>query len=325
MLKHRTTSKQYAHRLTTLGEVRDVDRRPAIMDIGIIIVAVCIGLVVLSGCSRIARDYAKPRRNPDLTVDSRLVKASNDFGFRLYRELAKTDAARNIFISPTSIELALAMTYNGAEGTTKDAMAETLGLQAMTLDEINQANAQLMTFLRNPDPKVEMALANSLWGRQDITFNADFLQRNSDYYDAEVRTIDFASPMSVETINQWASEKTRGRIPAIVNHGDIVDAFLVLLNALYFKGEWTVRFKEEFTQDGPFTLLDGTQKILPMMRRTGKFEYLETDELQAISLPLQGGLFSIAQRYADCPRHGRGLHARCGGSFRDAPGKRIHQ
>ncbi len=259
------------------------------MHVGIVVVAVCIGLGALSGCPRNGADHRiepiKPQRSPDLTVDSRLVKASNDFGFRLYRELAKTDAARNIFISPTSIELALAMTYNGAGGTTKDAMAETLGLQAMTLDEVNEANAEVITFLQNPDPKVELAIANSLWGRQDITFNADFLQRNRDHYDAEVRSIDFGSPLSSDTINRWVSEKTRGRIPGIVDGADLENAFLLLLNALYFKGEWTVRFKEKLTQDGPFTLLDGTQKILPMMRLTERFEYLETDEFQAISLP----------------------------------------
>ncbi len=289
MLTRRTTSKQYAHRLTTLGEVRGMARKPAIMDIGIIVVAACMGLVALSGCPRNGADHRigpiKPQRDLDLTVDSRLVKASNDFGFRLYRELAKTDAASNIFISPTSIELALAMTYNGAGGTTRDAMAETLGLQAMTLDEVNQANAQLMTLLQNPDPEVELALANSLWGQHGVTFNADFLQRNTDYYDAEVRSIDFASPVSVETINQWVSEKTRGTIRYVVDHDTIRDAVLVLVNALYFKGQWTVPFDKTQTKDGPFTLADGTKKTLPMMHQAGWFQYFETDDFQSVILP----------------------------------------
>ncbi len=289
MLEGRSTSSQHTHRLTTLGEVRGMARKLAIMDVGIIVIAACMGLVALSGCPRNGADYQtkpiKPQRSPDLTVDSRLVKASNDFGFRLYRELAKTDAARNIFISPTSIELALAMTYNGAAGTTRDAMAETLGLQGMTLDEVNQANAQLMTLLQNPDPKVELALANSLWGRQDITFNADFLQRSRDYYDAEVRSIDFASPMSADIINRWVSEKTRGIIPYVVDHNMIRGATLVLVNALYFTGHWTVPFDKTQTKDGPFTLADGTTKTLPMMHQSGWFQYFETDDFQSVSLP----------------------------------------
>ncbi len=287
MLKHRTTSKQYAHRLTTLCEVKGMATK--LMHARIIVVAVCMGLVALSGCPRNGADYPiepiKPQRDLDLTVDSRLIKASNDFGFRLYRELAKTDAASNIFISPTSIELALAMTYNGAGGTTKDAMAETLGLQTMTLDEVHQANAQLMTLLRNPDPKVELALANSLWGQHGVTFNPDFLQRNRDHYDAEVRTIDFASPASAKAINRWVSEKTRGIIPYVVDHDTIRKAVLVLVNALYFKGQWTVPFDKAQTKDGPFTLADGTTKTLPMMRESGEFQYFETDDFQSVILP----------------------------------------
>ncbi|MCK4323015.1 MAG: serpin family protein [Armatimonadetes bacterium] len=271
-------------------------RKSVIMPARIIVIVACISLGALSGCPRNGADYQiepiKPQRSPDVTVDGRLfkasgrlVKASDDFGFRLYRELAKTDAARNIFIAPLSIELALAMTYNGAEGTTKDAMAETLGLQAMTLDEINQANAQLMTLLRNPDPKVELAIANSLWGQQDVTFNPDFLQRNTDYYNAEVRSLDFALPMSADTINRWVSEKTRGIIPYVVDHDMIREATLVLVNALYFNGQWTVPFDKTQTKDGPFTLADGTTKTLPMMHRWGWFQYFETDDFQSVILP----------------------------------------
>lgn len=166
-------------------------------------------------------------------------------------------------------------------------MAETLGLQAMTLDEVNQANAGLMTLLENPDPEVELGIANSLWGRQGITFDTDFLQRSTDYYDAEVRSLDFASSMSADTINRWVSVQTRGRIRHIVDHSEIdeiIDAVLLLINALYFKGEWTLPFDEDQTQDGQFTLLDDTQKTLPMMRCTDEFQYLENDQFQAVSL-----------------------------------------
>ena len=152
MLKRRTTSKQYAPRLTTLGEVRGMARKLVIMHAMIIVVAACMGLVALSGCSRNGADYPikpiKPQRSPDLTVDGRLfkasgrlVKASNDFGFRLYRELAKTDAARNIFISPASIELALAMTYNGASGESAKAMSRVLGFQGFYTTALHQAMA----------------------------------------------------------------------------------------------------------------------------------------------------------------------------------------
>lgn len=249
-----------------------------------VLIAACVGILAVPGCSADG-DALLPPRNPDLTVDSRLVAAMNDFGFRLHKELAKADGDGNTFISPASIELALAMTYNGAEGTTKEAMAAALGTEMMSLDEVNQANAQLMTLLQNPDPKVQLAIANSLWGRKGFTFNEDFLERNTGYYQAQVQAIDFLSPTSADTINQWVREQTREKISKLVDHNAIRDALLLLINAIYFKGKWTEPFDKAQTQEGEFTLNDGTSRMLPMMRQTGKFDYLETERLQAIAIP----------------------------------------
>ncbi len=218
-------------------------------------------------------------------LDRRLVTASNDLGFRLYAQLAKQGGESNIFISPTSIGLALAMTYNGAEGTTKEAMAKALGLEGMTLEEVNKANGQLLGLLRDPDPKVQLAAANSLWGRQGFTFNEGFMQRNQDIYGAEVSSLDFQAASSADTINNWVSEHTRGKIPTVVTPDALREALLLLINAIYFKGEWSVQFDKSQTQDGPFTRLDGTQKTMPMMRQKDEFQYLATEEFQALSLP----------------------------------------
>ncbi len=248
------------------------------------ILAVCLTTLAVAGCSA-AGDGSQPPRNPNLTVDGRLVAAMNDFGFRLHKELAKANADGNTFISPASIELALAMTYNGAEGGTKEAMAAAIGVQGMSLEEVNRANAQLITLLQNPDPRVELAIANSLWGREGFTFNEGFLERNTEYYRAEVRAIDFLSPASADTINRWVSKQTREKIAKLVDHNSIRDALLMLINAIYFKGKWTEPFDKAQTQDGEFTLDDGTTKTLPMMRQTGEFDYLETERLQAVAIP----------------------------------------
>ena len=252
---------------------------------GLWLLTICTGLLV---CKKgIAQKPALPRpQKTKLTVDSRLVNATNAFGFQLYHKLAAADGEKNLFISPTSIEMALGMTYNGAAGSTKQAMANTLGVKALSRDDFNKANAQLLTLLLDPDKKVELDIANSLWGQQGYTFANDFLQRNRDYFHATIRTLDFAKPTkSAAQINSWVKDNTKGMIPKIVTPADLREALLVLVDALYFKGQWTDPFKKALTTNGEFTLLNGKKITVPLMRRTGDFQYLETAQFQAINLP----------------------------------------
>ncbi len=99
------------------------------------------------------------------------------------------------------------MVYNGASGETQAAMAKALDLNGMSLDELNHANTELKTLLENPDPKVQLAIANSLWARQGIPFQPDFLQRNRQFYGAEVTNLNFSNPGAPVTINNWVKEK----------------------------------------------------------------------------------------------------------------------
>jgi len=127
-------------------------------------------------------------------LDQSLVDANNGLGFNLFNILADTEKEKNLFISPSSIIAALAMTYNGADGETRTAMEKTLQLEGMSMDEVNAAFADLLTILQNSDPKVELTVANSLWAREGVEFNEDFLQRNRDYFQAEVAELDFENP-----------------------------------------------------------------------------------------------------------------------------------
>lgn len=252
--------------------------------LGLCLLAIC---VVLPGYKKAAaqKPVIQKTRKANLTVDSRLVHATNAFGFRLYHKLAIPDGTKNLFISPISIEMALGMTYNGAAGTTKQAMANTLGVKALTRNDFNKANAHLLTLLKYPDAKVELAIANSLWGQQGYTFADDFLQRNRDYFNASVRALDFHQPNSAKQINTWVKDNTKGMIPKIVEYANIKNAVLVLTDAIYFKGKWTDPFNKVQTNNGAFTLLSGKKITVPLMRRTGDFQYLETAHFQAVNLP----------------------------------------
>ncbi len=225
-------------------------------------------------------------------VDPRLVDANNRFGFALLHQLREADERKNVFLSPTSITLALAMTYNGAAGETEQAMAKVMSLEGISKEELNQAAMDLRQSLQSADPKVELTIANSLWARQGISFKKQFLETNRQYFGAQVSVLDFGDPAAPQTINRWVEGNTRGKIKKIV---DSIPASTVmfLINAIYFNGKWQKPFDKSLTQEKPFHLANGEQKRVPMMAQTGKLPYLKGEGFQMVSLPYGTGRLSM--------------------------------
>lgn len=222
----------------------------------------------------------------------RLSEAHNRFGFKLFNQISSDDFGENIFISPASAAFALAMLYNGADGTTRAEMTSTLELGGLSLEDVNEANSSLLTSLNESDSSVELAVANSIWYRNTFQFRQDFLDRNSHFYGAEIAALDFGSPDAKDIINDWVKESTRNKIKSIVDQISPLDV-MFLINAVYFKGNWTYPFSEELTTDRPFHLLDGTTLDVPQMQQTRAFLYLGTEAFQAIRLPYGSGSFSM--------------------------------
>ena len=228
----------------------------------------------------------------DEMVRNQLAAANTRFGIKLFNQIVQQDQAKNVFISPTSIAIALAMTYNGASGDTQKAMAQTLELNGLSVADVNNAYAALRASLTNADPKVQLSIANSLWLRQGAKLNDEFLQRNQLYYRAQVQELNFTDPSAAGTINSWVSQNTNGKIPKIVDQipGDMM---LYLINAIYFKGDWTRQFDKSKTSDQPFHLLDGSTKQVPLMTQGGTFTYFQNDNFQAVSLPYGDGRLNM--------------------------------
>jgi serine protease inhibitor len=218
-------------------------------------------------------------------IQSPLGQAQDKFGFKIFHQLLSDSQQENLFISPSSIALALYMTYNGAGGETKAAMAKTLAVENLSLDELNQQSKELLNLLANPDEKVEVSVANSIWGREGIQFGKEFLETNQRYYNAEVAALDFGSSGAVDTINAWVNDNTRGKIPTIIQPPIPPDVMMYLINAIYFKGAWTVEFDPKLTEEKDFTLSSGNKIKHSLMKQKGDFRYLATDDFQAISLP----------------------------------------
>ncbi len=229
------------------------------------------------------------------SINSNVPLGNTEFGFNLFRTMWESEQNQNIFISPFSVSTALAMTLNGAAGETEEAMIDTLQLQGITTDSINTSYYQLLQTLQTSDPKVTLTIANSLWAREGVPFKQDFQQRNSQYFNAEITSLDFADPDSLNTINQWVNTNTNGKIKKILDEIES-NAVLFLINAIYFKGEWKTQFDPSATSDRDFHLVTGSTKQVPMMARKGNYAYYENhqENFQAISLPYGEGQMSMS-------------------------------
>lgn len=221
-----------------------------------------------------------------------LIEADHEFSYRLFKETVSWDEEENIFISPLSVSMALAMTLNGAEGQTYEDMRTTLALDEMDLNEINDSFQSLVELLVTVDPKVQLKIANSIWHRNSLPVSEEFRQKMEEYFEARVEGLDFSDPASVDTINNWVNENTEGLIEEILDEIP-PDVVMYLINALYFKGDWLRQFDPDKTARADFQLESGETVEVDMMQQDGLFAIYQSDEVQMIELPYGDSLFTM--------------------------------
>ncbi len=240
--------------------------------------------------------------SPDVSPSGQalLVEGNSVFAFELYQALREKEGNKedNLFYSPYSISLALAMTYAGACNETAQQMADTLQFileQERLHPAFNWLDAELATRGEGAQGKdgegFRLNIVNAIWGQKDCTFLSDFLDVLAENYGAGLRILDFITEAEKSrlTINDWVSDQTEGRIEDLIPQGAI-DALtrLVLTNAIYFNAAWEHPFDKDMTADGPFYLLDGGQVSVPMMKQTESFGYTEGEGYQAVELLYDG-------------------------------------
>lgn len=222
-------------------------------------------------------------------ISSEAVNGNTGFAFDIFRQLDKEDGNQNIFISPLSISTALAMTYQGAGTTTKEAMAKALGYSGMDDGKLNESYQNLLRYLKQLDKKIELNISNSLWIREGETIKENFISVNRDIFDASITSMDFSRENAADEINQWISNATKKKIEKMIDPPISSDIILFLINAIYFKGDWKEKFDTKNTLDAPFYAGDGNTDEVKMMSRYGKAEYGQRDGFKAVRLPYGSG------------------------------------
>lgn len=235
---------------------------------------------------------------------ARLIEANNDFGFEMFKNVFSAEKSdENIMVSPLSVSLALAMTYNGAGNETKIAMEKTLKVYGLSPVDINASYFDLVNALKSLDPKVLLEIANAIYYRNNFAVENSFIKTNQQYYNAEVSSLDFSSPNALKTINGWVAQKTHGKIETILD--EIKPSHVMfLLNAIYFKGVWTKEFNKKNTELKPFYLKNGTTIQTETMQRLDTLPFASNTLFSAIQLSYGKESYNM---YVFLPEPGKNL------------------
>jgi serpin B len=233
----------------------------------------------------------------NLTV---LENGNRAFALALYQQLTSQNG--NLFYSPYSISLALAMTYAGARGDTETQMAQALHFELAQADlhpAFNALSQALADSSKNTEDQqgepLTLNIANALWGQQGFSFQSDFLDTLAQNYGAGMQEVDFSNPEQARTkINDWVAEQTNQKIKDLIPDGVLNDITrLVLTNAIYFKANWQYPFEKTYTAKGDFTLLNGDKVQVDMMHESESLPYAKGSGYQALELPYAGETASM--------------------------------
>ncbi|MBR1468875.1 MAG: serpin family protein [Prevotella sp.] len=229
-----------------------------------------------------------------LTQQQRVfVNDNNRFTLNFLKTVNETDHSGKSFIySPLSITYVLGMANAASTGLTEQELEQTLGFHEGGIQAVNDYCKNLIDNLPNVDKDVTLNIANAIFLNKKFTLKKQFQDDMKQYYSATAEALDFSSPSTLTRINNWANEKTNGMIPTIL---DQVNPRMVsyLLNAIYFKADWTSKFDEKNTRNETFTNEKGVSKQMPMMHQGVLISYLKNNTYAAVKIPYGNSLWNM--------------------------------
>lgn len=221
------------------------------------------------------------------------VAQDNTFATDLLANIIKVTDGKNVFISPLSVSIALGMARNGANGTTRSEMESALKMSGLTSDQINEYYKIMLDSLPAADEKTKLNIANSIWCREGFPVKKAFLDINKEYFNAEVRNLDFSKSWAADTINNWCARKTNDLIKKVVSPPIPETTMAYIINAIYFKGTWTKQFDKKATFSGYFKSESGQENEVNMMSKLDTIAYYKDAYAQYVEIPYGNQTFSM--------------------------------
>jgi serpin B len=252
------------------------------------LIFIICALFVLQSCTE---NSDKKESFSAINKSKDFIEANNKFAFDVFKNVNIEETKENFMISPVSLSLALAMTYNGAANDTKTAFENTLNYNTFSSNEINNLNKEIIYNLSDNSLGSILEIGNSIWVEKRFTVKEDFIKKNEEFYDAEIQNLDFYDVNSVDVINSWVSDKTYQKIPKIIDQVS-PNLRMILINALYFKSDWKYNFDEEKTSELPFYAENETTNV-KMMQLSGTLNLYENEKFLAVKLPYKNEKFSM--------------------------------
>lgn len=267
-----------------------------VLIVSILIMVVILGIFFLGRLLTLITSTPTLSRLDDTGVTQEgvksIVNANNQFAFELYSELNKESKGDNIFFSPYSISVGLAMTYEGARGETAKEMRQVLRIPED--ENIRRANfARIINEINKPDKRYKLLTANALWTRRGFQLLGEYQSTIKKYYGGKAAPLNYGGdPKGArQIINNWVKDKTENKIKDLISANDIDpdNTVLILTNAIYFKGSWVLQFDSKETQEGDFRTSSGKIVKVPMMRLLGEeFNYAESEDFQILEMLYDG-------------------------------------
>ena len=230
-------------------------------------------------------NYDGARASSEHVLDDQ--KSNNSFAFTLFEQVTK-NSKENIVISPLSAYFALSMTINGAANKTFQNMSQVLGIKDKSIKEVNQQNQSLLKSLVE-SKTTQLEISNALFADINTPFKGSFIDTCKHVYDAEAKNVDIAHKpqQAISLINTWCKTKTHGKIPSIISQLSPLER-MILINSVYFKGDWQSPFKHSATHDDQFITLAGQTVPIKMMYQSEHLSYMKGSDFQALSIPYKG-------------------------------------
>ena len=257
--------------------------------------AVSILPFVPVACEGLGQNEGNEEFTPIVLTKSQQAVAARGDAFALDFLKASTNVfpEKNLFLSPMSVSMLSCMLACGAEGETYSEIVKALGMGDFTIDQVNDCYTTLVASLLKADKSVSLSLANSMWAANGLNVFSSFKKQMTSVYQADTYEVDFSKESTIKTINDWCSQKTSGLVP---NMFETIspDVRMILINALYFKGNWKVQFPVDQTAQGTFTSLSEQPVTVNYMSACSEaFTGYCDAEVSVVRMPYGNGAFEM--------------------------------